>query len=255
MVGKDGQSGKGAPVGNLGVRGRNGRGSKRLLEGKSVRVVGNEVVMRGSQKDSWEVCDGLVEVDGGWENGEVFIRREGVLEKKVIGKEKGVGNNERLEEENGSRDVAMKLEEGKTMEGDGLGDSRFTSVERGLGEVRRSLVGGLDKGKGVERSVKKEKIDSVAVVEEVEEEEGVDSLEVWKLKRLRKEGLEKEERKMREKEGMVSRGKDMGRSREEVKRLRKDFRNWKEEVEEIRYIMGVIIIIIVDHYTYEGRRL
>jgi len=56
---------------------------------------------------------------------------------------------------------------------------------------------------------------------------------------MRKDRLEKEERKIREKEGMVSRGKDMGRSREEVKSLRKDFRDWKKEVEEIRYILGV----------------
>ena len=37
----------------------------------------------------------------------------------------------------------------------------------------------------------------------------------------------------------MSRGKDMSRLREEVKRLRNDFRDWKEEVEEIRYILGV----------------
>jgi len=183
----------------------------------------------------------LVEVDGGWENGEVFIRKEGGGGKKVVGKEeKGEGSSDvrKMWEES---DVAMGLEEGKTTEGDGLGDSRFAKVERGLEEVRRSLfeVGG--KGKEVEGMVREEKMMKMDVVEEggSDEEEGVDSLEAWKVKKLRKERIEREERKVREKEGMVSRGKDMGRSREEVKSLRKDFRDWKEEVEEIRYILGV----------------
>ena len=154
------------------------------------------------------------------------------------GKVEGGSVLEKMWEES---DVAMGLEGGKTTEGDGLGDSKFAKVEKGLEEVRKSLfmVGG--KEKGVEGLVREEKLVKMDIVEEEEndEEEGVDSLEAWKIKKLRKERMEKEERRMREKEGMVNRGKDVGRSREEVKSLRKDFRDWKEEVEEIRYILGV----------------
>ena len=73
-----------------------------------------------------------------------------------------------------------------------------------------------------------------------DEEEGVDSLETWKLRRVVKEKREKEARKKREKEGMVARGKEMGRSREEVKKLRSEYRDWMEqpEVEEVSYILG-----------------
>jgi len=136
--------------------------------------------------------------------------------------------------------VAMGLEDGKITEGDVLGDSKFVRVERGLEEVRTSIGGMGVRGVREGGVVKRQKVEDKMVEErgESEEEEGVDSLEGWKLKRLRKERLEKEERKIREKEGMVSRGKDMGRSTEEVKSLRKDFRDWKEEVEEIRYILG-----------------
>ena len=137
--------------------------------------------------------------------------------------------------------MAMGLEDGKTTKGNRLGDSKFARVERSLKKVRKSVGGIEGKSKGEERVIKREKVEGMKEVEEGEhdEEEGVDSLEAWKLRKLRKQRLEKEERKMREKEGMVSRGKDMGRSREEVKSLRKDFGDWKEEVEEIMYILGV----------------
>jgi len=241
MVGNKEKSGKGNKGGILGARVGGGRGGKRLLEEKCVRVIGGEVVMKGNSEKGWEIFDGLVEVDRGWENGEVFIRKESGVGKKVIGgkgKKQKEGVVAKMWEES---DVAMGLEDGKTTEGDELGDSKFAEVERGLEEVRKSLfkMGGEVKGK--ERVVKKEKVERVEMMEEDESdmEEGIDSLEGWKMKRLRKETLEKVERKMREKEGMVSRGKDMGRSRAEVKDLRKDCRDWKEEVKEIRYILGV----------------
>ena len=225
----------------MGARVGKGKGGKRLLEEKGVRVIGGEVAIRGSEEKGWEVFDGLVEVDGGWENKEVFIKKKGGVGKEVIGGERKVKGEDVLSKMWEESDVAMGLEDGKTTEGNGLGDSKLVGVERGLEEVRRSLcvVGG--KGKEVEKVVREEKMMKMEVVEENEsdEEEGVDSLEAWKIKRLRKERMEKEERKVREKEGMVSRGKDMGRSREEVKSLRKDFRDWKEEVEELRYILGV----------------
>jgi len=66
----------------------------------------------------------------------------------------------------------------------------------------------------------------------------MDSMEVWRLRKASKEKREKEERKKREKEGMAVRGREMGRSREEVKKLRREFRDWKEEVEEVSYILG-----------------
>jgi len=225
----------------LGARVGKGKGGKRVLEEKSVRVVGDEVAIRKNGEKEWEVFGGLVEVDGGWENGEVFIRKRGGEEKKMIGEGEKAEEKSVLGRMWEESDVAMGLEDGKTTEGNGLGDSKFVEVGKGLEGVRRSLFMGGEKGKGVERVVKEEKMMRMEVVREDEsdEGEGMDSMEAWKMKKLRKERMEKEERRVREKEGMVNRGKEVGRSREEVKSLRKDFRNWKEEVEEIRYILGV----------------
>ena len=114
--------------------------------------------------------------------------------------------------------MAMGLEDGKTTEGDGLGDSKIARVERGLEEIRKSMGGIRERDKDKGRAVKKERVESVEEMEECESEEGegVETLETWKMKKLRKERLEKEERKIRKEEDMVSRQKDVGRSREEV---------------------------------------
>jgi len=189
MTGKGGKSGQGARGGNLGVRGVGGGVGKRLLKGKSVRVVGGEVALRGSQEKEWEVFEGLVEVKGGWENNEVFIRQERGVIKKEIGQEKGVGGKEEVEKMWEEGDMVMGLEDGKTMEGDGLGDSKFAKMERSLEAVRKSVSGLVGESKGKGKEVKREKIESVVVVEEEEEGEGVDSLEAWKLKRRRKERI------------------------------------------------------------------
>jgi len=53
--------------------------------------------MSGNMEKGWEVFDGLGEVDGGWGNGEVFIRREGRGDKEGIGGGNGMREKDRLE--------------------------------------------------------------------------------------------------------------------------------------------------------------
>jgi len=50
MVGNKEKSGRGAKGGNLGVRVGGGKGGKRLLEEKSVRVIGGEMAMSGNKE-------------------------------------------------------------------------------------------------------------------------------------------------------------------------------------------------------------
>ena len=108
------------------------------------------------------------------------------------------------------------------------------------GQRRLEEIGKMFEGRNVwaEEGMKKKALVGEKLYETEEDGEGLDSLEVWRLKKLRREKRELEERKQREKEGMVNRGKELGRWREEVKALRSEFRDWKEEVDEIRYILG-----------------
>jgi len=108
------------------------------------------------------------------------------------------------------------------------------------GQRKLEEIGRMFEGRNVwaEEGMKKKALVGEKLFESEEDGEGVDSLGEWRLRKLRKEKREMEERKQREKEGMVSRGGELGRSREEVKALRREFRDWKEEVDEIRYILG-----------------
>jgi len=206
---------------------------KRRLEEKDVRwVMGGKVgVVKGLDGEQ-EFLTGLVEGAKGWSNGSYEIVKGGE-EVDMIGGEKVLSLFDEAEE------LAIEglLEEcGEGKEVVRLSDRKGKGVERSVGEVGRMF----EKGLKVERveEVKRFKLVGEEVLEEEGDEEGVDSMEAWKLKKVNKERREKEERKKREKEGMVMRGKELGRNREEVKKLRSEFRDWREEVEEVCYILG-----------------
>jgi len=139
--------------------------------------------------------------------------------------------------------AAEDLEFGKWLEECGEGkavvrlcDWKGKGVGRSVREVGKMFEKELA-GEKVEE-VKRFKLVGEEVLVEEEDDEGMDSMEAWKLRKVNKEKREKEERKKREKEGMVARGKELGRNREEVKKLRSEFRDWREEVEEVSYILG-----------------
>jgi len=206
---------------------------KRRLEEKDVRwVMGGKVgVVRGLDREQ-EFVVGLEKNERGWANGSVEIVKGGV-EVDMIGGEKGLNLFEEAEE------VAIKelIEEcGEGKEVVRLSDRKGKGVERSVGGVGKMFEKGLVEE--VEEEVKRFRLVGEEELEEESDVEGVDRLEAWRLKKVNREKREKEERKKREKEGMVARGKELGRSREEVKRLRSEFREWREEVEEVSYILG-----------------
>ena len=226
----DGGKGRGGKIRDRVVKSGVG---KRRLEEKDVRwVMGGKVgVVRGLDGEQ-EFLVGLEEGEKGWSNGSFEVVRGGE-EVDMIGGE----------EESDLFKEAEDLAIGKLIEdcGEGkdvvrLSDRKGKGVERSVGEVGRMFEKGL--AEEVDKEVKRFRLVGEEILEEEDKEEGVDSLEAWKLKRVNREKREKEERKKREKEGMVARGKELGRNREEVKKLRSEFRDWKKEVEEVSYILG-----------------
>jgi len=206
---------------------------KRRLEEKDVRwVMGGKVgVVRGVDGEQ-EFLTGLVEGEKEWSNGSYEIIKGGE-EVDMIGGERVLDLFEEAEE----LAIGELLEEcGEGKEVVRLSDRKGKGVERSMREVGKRFEKGMAEV-GLEE-VKRFKLVGEEVIEEEEDEEGVDSLEAWRLRRVNKEKRDKEERKKREKEGMVARGKELGRSREEVKKLRSEFRDWREEVEEVSYILG-----------------
>jgi len=235
------KSGKGAGCGKLGVRVGKGGVVKRRLEEKDVRWVMNGMVGVVRKNGEEEFITGLVEGENGWSNQEVEVVKEGVGEVDMIGEEEDVGvlsiedmmrkSDEFLGLVEKEREVVS--EKGKGVEG--LGESVHAGEMRGLREIERMFENG---NVWEEEGMKKRALVGEKLFEMEEDDEVVDSMEAWKLKQVVKEKRLKEERKKREKEGMVARGKELGRSREEVKKLRSEFRDWREEVEEVCYILG-----------------
>lgn len=188
-------------------------------------------VMRGLDGEQ-EFVTGLEKNDEGWSNGSYEVMKRGV-EVDMIGEEKELTLWEKEEE----RAIERLIERcGKGKEVVRLDDEKEKRGERSLQEVGK-MFGGAGV-REVEQEVKRFRLVGEDVMSEEKDEVVVDSLEKWKLERVVKEKREKEERKKKEKEGMMARGKELGRSRENVKKLRRNFRDWKEEVEEVCYVLG-----------------
>ena len=227
------KSGKRGGRGELGDRVGKGGVGKRRVEEKDVRWVMNGMVGVVKKEGGEEFITGLVENKGGWSNQEVEVIKEGVVDVDMIGgEEEEVKSVEGMLEESDELFEAIR-EKGKEVEG--LEKSMHGTGQRKLEEIRRMFE---ERNVWEKEGVKKRALVGEKLFESEEDGEGLDSMEAWKLRSLRKEKREREERKQREKEGMVNRGKELGRTREEVKALRREFRDWKEEVDEIRYILG-----------------
>jgi len=227
------KSGKKGGHGDLGARVEKGGVGKRRVEEKDVRWVMNGIVGVIKKEGGEEFITGLAEDGSGWSNQEVEVVKEGVVYVDMIGgeDEEGLSKEDMMAES----DKLFGEIEGKGKEVEGLEKSVHATGQRKLEDIGRMFKGG---NRWPEEGMKKRALVGEKLFESEEDEEGVDSLEVWKLRQLRREKREKEERKQREKEGAVNRGKELGRTREEVKALRREFRDWKEEVDEIRYILG-----------------
>ena len=176
--------------------------------------------MVGDREAGWEVLEDLVKEGEFWTNEKVKIRcgKKGLEESvwkvwedeevknTVEGKGKG-------KEVLGKKEEVVVIEQGEVMEVD--------VVEVGKEEVKRC------KGKEVE------------VNEDEEMEEGLGLIEEWKEKELARVKRLKGEEKIREKEVVVSRGKEKGMGRERVLEMWRAFKDYEEVVGEVKYILGV----------------
>jgi len=191
-------------------------------------LIGEGRALVGGEEEGWEVVEGLVREGDFWTNGVVKIRcgKQGLeesgwkvwedeamvdtFEEKVIKKEK-LGEAEELE-------GRMELDEEESVggrEGEKVGEKK----ER-------------EKGKGVEKEV-------VEISSGSEEGRGVGLIEEWKEEKQAKERRLRDERRKRETEGVVNRGKDRGMGRSEVLEMRQGFRDYEEMVGDVEYVLGI----------------
>ena len=229
MAGKKGKSGNGAGPGKIGVRGGKGiGGEKRLAEvverQGSMIGEGRALVKRGD--GAYDLLEYMVRDGDFWTNGSVRIRcgKKGLEDSswKVWEDEEMVDTfdgkvvkKEKVEEE--EKDIVnMEIDEEESDE-----------EEEKEVEVKK-----VDKGKGKE-------IEVVDISSGSEEGNGVGLIEVWKEEKIAKERREKDEKKKRELEGMVNRGKDRGMGRKEVMEMRQLFGDYEEVVGDVGYVLGI----------------
>ena len=229
MVGKRGKSGNGAGPGKIGVRGGKGKGGgKRLAEvverQGSMIGEGRALVKRGD--GAYDLLEDMVSDGDFWTNGSVRIRcgKKGLEESswKVWEDEEMVDTfdgkvvkKEKVEEVKGEV-VEMEIDESSEEEE----------------EVEKEGVGKVDKGKGKE-------IEVVDISSGSDEGSGVGLIDAWKEEKVAKERREKEEKRKREVEGMVSRGKDRGMGRKEVMEMKQMFGDYEEVVGDVGYVLGI----------------
>ncbi|PUU74618.1 hypothetical protein B9Z19DRAFT_1068068 [Tuber borchii] len=244
MVGKGEKSGRRGGPGNLGARvekKERGKGGKLLLEDRKYRVVGGGEAVLGGCEGDWKVYKGLKRVEGGWENNEVRLEDEMVLDGSewgISGKgDWNIWEDDMEGVEEGGMNSAEAVEEIiKGMRGDKDGvEIKKEEVEKEVKEEKKEREGNKRTEKNEEEEENeccrekkrcREKEVEVVVVEE-DEEEGLSSMEKWAVEKKAKERREKEERKRREKEGIVNRGKDRGMGRDSVMEMWKEWQDYE----------------------------
>jgi len=234
MAGKGGKSGRGDGPGKRGVRvEKRSVGRKGLVEddGKEWEVKGTMIgegrALVGGEEEGWEAVEGLERKGEFWTNGVIKIRcgKKGLeesgwkvwedetmvdtFEEKVIKKEKLGGAREEGDEREVDEKEVVRVE---------------VKVENEVGEMKRE--------KAVEREV-------VEISSGSEEGSGVGLIEEWKEEKQAKEKRMKDERRKREVEGMVNRGKDRGMGRSEILEMKQGFRDYEEMVEDVEYVLGI----------------
>lgn len=220
MVGKGEKSGRGSRLGTIEKKERERAGGKRRLEEKNVVMgMNGMVVVKGAVKEEMILVE-LEKVEGGWENEDVIIVEEkceegrGLVEKEC--RKKGFVDEEEGGEEE-IRDVVMGLGEGKTLEGNGLGDSKHKVSGRTFGDAERVWHKNMIEGKGV---VKKDRDGEEILVVNGRVYRGI-----WKREYERKwEEMEKRKRDLEGKREMDSVDRSMEESREARKKMGREER-------------------------------
>ena len=228
MVGKKGKSGNGAGPGKIGVRGGKGKGGeKRLAEvverQGSMIGEGRALVKRGD--GAFDLLEDMIRDGDFWTNRSVRIRcgKKGLEDSSW----KVWEDEEMVDTFDGKGVKKEKVEE----KGEEVEDMEVDSVDEERGRVGRNEVG-LDKGKGKE-------IEVVDISSGSEEGSGVGLIEEWREEKVAKEKRKKDEKRKREVEGMVNRGKDRGMGRKEVMEMRQMFGDYEEVVGDVGYVLGI----------------
>ncbi|PUU74721.1 hypothetical protein B9Z19DRAFT_1132703 [Tuber borchii] len=228
MVGKGEKSARRVGPGNL--RTRVGKvekvkGGKRLLDDRKYRVVGGgELVLSGKEED-WKVYKGFKKVVGGWENDEMRLEDEMVLDGRGV-----EGDDER----NSTEVVEEAIREPRGKEKEAIGEEKEREVEaERVEEISKS-----EKEVEKQRKVDKGKEKEVIVIERSGVED-LGKLEKWKVEKKIKEKKERDESKKREKEGVINRGKDRGMGRDSTLELWREWKDYDELVEDAKYIFGI----------------
>ena len=226
MAGKRGKSGNGAGPGKIGVRGERGKGGvKRLAEvverQGSMIGEGRALVKRGD--GAYDLLEDMVRDGDFWTNGSVRIRcgKKGLEDSSW----KVWEDEEMVDTFDGKVVKKEKVDEEKEEVVDMEVDEEISEEEEGGKKV-------MDKGKGKE-------IEVIDISSGSEEGSGVGLIKEWKEEKIAKERRMKEEKKKREIEGMVNRGKDRGMGRKEVMEMRQMFGDYEEVVGDVGYVLGI----------------
>ena len=230
MAGKRGKSGNGAGPGKIGVRGGKGKGGeKRLAEvverQGSMIGEGRALVKRGD--GAFDLLEDMVRDGDFWTNGSVRIRcgKKGLEDSSW----KVWEDEEMVDTFDGKVVKKEKVEEVEVEDVEMVEDEGDSEEE---GEVK----GRLDKGKGKE-------VEVIDISSGGEEGSGVGLIEEWKEEEIAKERRMKEEKKKRELEGMVNRGKDRGMGRREVIEMKQMFGDYEEVVGDVGYVLGIEVAL------------
>ena len=182
---------------------------------------GRALVKRGD--GAYDLLEDMVRDGDFWTNGSVRIRcRKKGLEDSSW---KMWEDEEIVDTFDGKVVKKEKMDEKKEEVVEMEVDEEESEGEEEVGKV-------LDKGKGKE-------IEVVDISSGSRGGSGVGLIEEWKEEKVVKEKRMKEEKRKREVEGMVNRGKDRGMGRKEVMEMKQIFGDYEEVVGDVGYVLGI----------------
>ena len=246
MAREGGKSGRERRPGKIGARVEKGSVGKRGLEELKMvegTMLANGRALLGNEKDGWDVATDMVRVGNLWTNGRVAIRcgKKGLAESSwKVWEDEEVENTFEGKKGYEKEDVEMEEEVEVKVEKEEKG------ARGSVDEVVKGMLEGVEgeewakKRKGKEEE--KEVVGGVEVIDlcgSSEEGSGVGLIEEWKEEKVGKERRERDERRKREVEGMVNRGKDRGMRREDIMSMRQEFGDYEEVVGDVSYVLGI----------------
>ncbi|KAG0640897.1 hypothetical protein HOY80DRAFT_999748 [Tuber brumale] len=238
MVVKGRKRGKGGRLGKVGKKGVGvGVGKRRLVEKDSMMLEGGYAFeLRG--KNAKQLIGNLIEKDGGWKNDDVVIMKNGGVEKDTIGGEEGEEIVNLVTEKEEECDVEMGLEGRGDEEMGGLRDSKHATGGSKVRSWKTEFVSAREI-LGESEKKREKKREEFIVWEDVDEEGGESLVEDWKLRKKIEDKRKKEEGLRRENEGEYDRGRERGMTREEVKEVRGNIKDWLDMVGRVTYVFGL----------------